>query len=257
MLFFATGGFYKQALGILILRSGDLTSFEPVKLLIIKNNPWYTGQGFLFKWVDGRIHGYIMNWGGSYQGGTHRIVKIALDTDFNVVEVNENVVLTNAPPGGQWGHYDIAVFKFKGTWYALTSSFSAGTVLWRLEEGPTSTKFAYVKTIFESGHENPTIYPVVAPNGEVQLMLSVATDVEYGACHKIYILDTDFNPVKDYRLIGYRIWSAGHTFFLDPWYIYINQDQSSSRVFPGVGIWPGAFIEVYKLETNYRYYIEE
>ncbi|MEM0027808.1 MAG: hypothetical protein QXT53_07595 [Ignisphaera sp.] len=49
MLFFATAGFYRQPLGLLILRSKDLIKFEPVKLIIIHENPAYTGQGVLFK----------------------------------------------------------------------------------------------------------------------------------------------------------------------------------------------------------------
>ncbi|MEL9940224.1 MAG: hypothetical protein QW348_02550 [Ignisphaera sp.] len=168
----------------------------------------------------------------------------------------EDVKLVNAPPSGRWGHYDIAIFKFNGTWYALTSSFSAGTILWRIN-GPTSREFIYVKTIFEKGHENPTIYPVIDSQGQIMFAASFATDTEFGSRHRIYIFDTDFSIVEKYDIIGYRVWSAGTTFFLDPWYTYINQDQTRERVFSGSDIWPGAYIEVYKLNTNYVYYIEE
>ncbi|MEM1527080.1 MAG: hypothetical protein QW775_07235 [Ignisphaera sp.] len=256
MIFFATAGFYRQPLGILILRTKDMVSYEPVKLVIIKGIPSYTGQGFLFKWVDGKIHGYLMNWGGSYQGGIHRIVKVVLDEDFSLVELNESITLVNPPPGGVWGHYDIALLKFNGTWYAITSSFTAGTILWKIES-PTSTVFTYVKTVFEKGRENPCIYPVVSPTAEIKLMISLATDAEYGSRHKIYVLDKDFNPIEEYDIISYRVWSAGHSFYLDPWYIYINQDQVLERRFTSGDIWPGAYIEVYRLKTNYRYFIEE
>uniref|UniRef100_A0A7J3QF89 Uncharacterized protein n=1 Tax=Ignisphaera aggregans TaxID=334771 RepID=A0A7J3QF89_9CREN len=125
------------------------------------------------------------------------------------------------------------MFKFKGTWYAITSSSSAGTILWKLEGSPISTRFTYLRTIFKSGYENFTIYPVVALNREIQLMLSIATDAQYETCRKIYI---EFNSVKDYKSIGYKIWAAGHIFSLDPWYIYINQDQSSARASSELGI---------------------
>ncbi|MEM1542109.1 MAG: hypothetical protein QW101_03480 [Ignisphaera sp.] len=256
MIFFATAGFYRQPLGILILRTKDMISYEPIKLVIIRGNPSYTGQGALFKWIDGNIHGYLMNWGGSYQGDLHRIVRVVFDENFKLVELNENIRLVNAPPGGRWGHYDIAIFKFNGKWYAITSSFTAGTILWEIED-PTSTVFTYVKTIFERGRENPCIYPVTTSNGEIRFMMSLATDTEFGSRHKIYVFDTHFNLLEEYDIITYRVWSAGHPFYLDPWYIYINQDQSPTRTFQNSGIWPGAYIEVYRLKTNYRHHIEE
>ncbi|MEM1667760.1 MAG: hypothetical protein QXK54_03615 [Ignisphaera sp.] len=94
----------------------------------------------------------------------------------------------------------LAIFKFNGKWYAITSSFTAGTILWEIED-PTSTVFTYVKTIFEKGRENPCIYPVTTSNGEIRFMMSLATDTEFGSRHKIYVFDTHFNLLEEYDII--------------------------------------------------------
>lgn len=258
MLFFATEGYFHGGGGLLILRTKDLVNFEPVFRVTVKQ-PGYTGQGILFKWIDGRIHGYLMDWiSGSpqYQGGKHRILKVVFDENFNLLEINTNVILNGGPPGGGAGHYDITIFKFNRTWYAVTSSFTGGTVLWKLED-PTKPIFNYVTTIFSSGYENPTIYPVIAPNGEIQFMLSVAADANNGACHKIFVLNASFNPITGYCLRRYNIWTAGNAFFLDPWYVFVHQDQIAERKLDPTDLGPGAYIEIYKLITSYRYYIGE
>jgi len=259
MIFFATEGyFHGGGGGLIFLRTKDLINYEPI-IRVAANQPGYTGQGVLFKWIDGKIHGYLMDWTSAsprFQGGKHRIVKVVLDENLNVLEVNTNVILNGGPPGGSAGHYDISIFRFNGTWYAITSSFSGGTILWSLDD-PTKPVFNYVKTIFESGYENPTIYPVIAPNGEIQFMLSVAADTNNGACHKIFVLDASFNPITGYCLRRYNIWTAGNTFFLDPWYVFVHQDQIAERRLDPTDLGPGAYIEIYKLLTSYRYYIGE
>ncbi|MEM0261967.1 MAG: hypothetical protein QXK04_07620 [Ignisphaera sp.] len=254
MLFFATAGFYAHQAHVLILRTRDLIHFEPVKTIVIKQ-PGYTGQGVMFRWIDGVIHGYLMDWTSSippYQGGLHRIIKVELDENFNVLKI-DRVLLIDAPPGGSAGHYDIAIFRFNNTWYAITSSFTGGTILWTMSD-PTIPTLTYLKTIFYSDHENPYISPVISPNNKVQFMLSLATTMGW---HRIYILDTEFNPIIYYNMMHYRVWTAGTSFYLDPWYIFIHQDQIPERRFESGDLGPGAYIELYKLLTDYRYFIEE
>jgi len=260
MLFFATESYFANGFTtILFLRTKDLLHYEPVKSIII-GRPGYSGQGVLFKWIDGRIHGFLMDWGSGrppFQGGLHRILKVVLDENLNCVEVNTDVKFINAPLGGSMGHYDITVFKYKGTWYAITSSFTGGTILWRLND-PTSTTFTYVKVIFPGDFENPMIYPVRAPNGDIQFLLSVATAMKGGVqWHRIYILDEGFNPIRYYDLVRPEVYSGGHSFYLDPWYLYIHQDQIPEWRFINWDIGPGAYIRIYKLATDYEYYIEE
>lgn len=257
-LFFATESYFNHLGGLLFLRTRDLIHYEPVKSIIIRK-PGYTGQGVLFKWIDGRIHGFLMDWssGGPPFQGLHRILKVVLDEDFNVLEVDTNVRLIGGPSGGSMGHYDIAIVKFKGTWYAITSSFTGGTIVWKLED-PTKTTFTYVKTIFPSGFENPWIYPVIGPDGSIRFLLSVATVMVQGVqWHRIYVLDEEFNPITYYDMVQIKEYSGGHSFYLDPWYLYVHQDQFANRRFVGTDIGPGVYLEIYKLMTDYKYYIEE
>ncbi len=258
-LFFATESYFNSPARLLILRTKDLIHYEPVKSVVVKT-PGYTGQGVLFKWIDNKIHGFLMDWTSGpppYQQGLHRILKVTMDEKFNVLEINTNVKLMGGPSGGNMGHYDIALMKFHGTWYAVTSSFSGGTIVWRLED-PTKTVFTYVKTIFPSGFENPCIYPVVAPNGSIRFMMSVATMMVHGVqYHRIYILDEKFNPIEYYDLTQIKVYSGGQSFYLDPWYIFVNQDQFPERRLVVTDIGPGVYLEIYRLNTPYKYYIEE
>lgn len=267
MLFFATESYFANGFNsLLFLRTKDLLHYEPVKSIIVKQ-PGYSGQGVLFKWIDGMIHGYLMDWGSGrppFQGGLHRILKVVLDENLNFVAVDTGVKLISGPPlepqailGGSMGHYDIAVFKYHGTWYAITSSFTGGTVLWKLDD-PTSNRFTYMKIIFTGDFENPTIYPVKAPDGNVQFMLSVATAMIGGVqWHRIYILDENFNPIKYYDLVRPEVYSGGHSFYLDPWYLYVHQDQFPEWRFISWDIGPGVYLKIYRLITGYEYYIEE
>lgn len=260
MLFFATESYFANGFNtILFLRTKDLLHYEPVKSIIV-GRAGYSGQGVLFKWVDGMIHGFMMDWGSGrppFQGGLHRILKVILDENLNCVKVDTSVKFINAPLGGSMGHYDITVFKYNGTWYAITSSFTGGTILWKLND-PTSTIFTYVKVIFPGDFENPMVYPVKAPNGGIQFLLSVATAMRGGVqWHRIYILDKEFNPIRYYDLIRPEVYSGGHSFYLDPWYLYVHQDQIPEWRFISWDIGPGAYIRIYKLATDYRYYIEE
>jgi len=258
MLFFATESYYNGFAGILILRTKDLLHYETVKSILI-GQPGYTGQGVLFKWIDGKIHGYLIDWsssGPSFQGGLHRIFKVILDDKLNLLEIVKDVTLINAPPGGSMGHYDISIFQFNKTWHAVTSSFTGGTILWRLED-PTKPVFYYVKTIFPNGFENPMIYPVIDPNGNIRFLLSVATVMVNGVqWHRIYVLDEYFNPIEQYNMVKIDVYSGGHSFYLDPWYIYVHQDQDPSRNFVSGDIGPGIYFRIYRLDTNYRYYAE-
>lgn len=260
MLFFATESYFANGFTtLLFLKTKDLLHYEPVKSIIVKQ-PGYSGQGVLFKWIDGKIHGFLMDWSSGrppFQGGLHRILKVVLDENLDFVSIDTNVKLINPPLGGSMGHYDITLFKYNGTWYAITSSFTGGTVLWKLDE-PTSTTFTYVKIIFPGGFENPMIYPVKAPDGSIQFMLSVATAMVKGVqWHRIYILDDNLNPLKYYNLIQPKVYSGGHSFYLDPWYLYVHQDQLPEWRFISWDIGPGVYLRIYRLITDYRYYIEE
>jgi len=101
------------------------------------------------------------------------------------------------------------------------------------------------------------VYALRAVEIFIKRRVSLATDTEYGSRYKIYVLDKDFNPIEEYDIISYRVWSADHSFYLDRWYIYINQDQVLERRFTSGDIWLGVYIEVYRLKTNCRYFIEE
>jgi len=258
MIFFATESYFHGGGGFIFLRTKDLVQYEPIFRITVKQ-PGYTGQGVLFKWIDGKIHGYLMDWTSGtpqFQNGKHRILKVILGENFNVLEINTNVVLDGGPPGGILGHYDISIFKFNGTWYAVTSSFTGGTILWKLED-PTKPIFKYVKTIFPNGFENPCIYPVIDQNNRLMFLLSVATAMVSGIqWHRIYVLDESFNPITYYNMIKINVYSGGHSFYLDPWYIYVHQDQFADRRLDPADIGPGVYLEIYKLKTSYKYYVE-
>lgn len=253
MLFFATESYYNSYARVIILKTKDLIHFKPVVSIDLGG---ITGQGVLFKWKNGLIYGYLMDWSqGSppYQGGLHRIVEIIMDSNFTLLGVFKGVALINAPPGGSLGHYDISIFEFNGTWYAVTSSYTGGTILWKLPNGPTSPSFIYVKTIFPSGFENPTLYPVRCSGG-IYFLLSAATTIFGGSWHVIVILNRNFSPIAIYPLAKPSVWTAGTTVLLNPWYVFINQGQLPDRLLVSGDLGPGAYAEVYRLKTNCVYY---
>ncbi len=146
------------------------------------------------------------------------------------------------------------MFEFNKTWYAVTSSFTGGTILWKLPNGPTSPTFIYVKTIFPNGFENPTVYPVKCTQKVYFLLSAATTTIPGGPWHVVVVLDEDFNPIAIYPMAKPLIWTAGTTILLNPWYVVINQGQLPSMLLVKGDLGPGAYFEFFKIRTNCIYH---
>ena len=261
-IFWATESYYGGGAGrrdrILILRTKDGINFEIVKSVII-SKPGYTGQGILFKWNDGYIHGFLMNWRNdspSYQNGLHRIVKVKLDENFNFVSLEEDVSLNNGPDGGSMGHYDIWLLKLDDKWYAITSSFTGGTQLWQLND-PVSKTFTHVKEIIPaSNKENVTAYPVTNGSEKAIIMTIWDKDNDVIAIKK---LNTSFDVVGDLATIQPRLSgrNGGCTILLpdQPFVEVIVHDHDLSP-YNLLSHDAGYYANIYELSTDYKLIVE-
>lgn len=255
MVWFATESYYGGGAGrrdrLIILKVSD--DFQTVTILksVTVNLPGYTGQGILFKWSDGKIHGFIMNWRADsppYQGGLHRIFKVVMDTDFNVLSIDESVTLNNAPDGGSMGHYDIWLIYVDGQWYAVTSSFTGGTQVWKLSS-PVSTTMDFYKEVFPaSSRENVTVYPVTGG----KLLLSIWDKGNNEVA--IYRLSKSFDvETKELsKTPAASGWNGGVTFVLHPYKRFVVVEHALSP-FNLLGHDAGYDPEIYEMNTDYEY----
>jgi len=107
------GGLKDYTSRLIVLRTKNLIDFEPYKhitLNIRKVIPLYAH-------FDGNyIYVWCYNDQETYQDGLHKLFIVVLDTNFNVVDINENVMINNLSEGNVEGVYFI---KVHGEWYAL------------------------------------------------------------------------------------------------------------------------------------------
>ena len=255
-LFWGTEGYYTPS-GlswgmhdrIILLKTNDFVNWEIVEHITICVG--IAGQGILFKWTDGKIHGYIMNWSSEsapYQNGLHRILYVEMDENFNNITINENVTLVNAPCDSN--QYDIWLVKIQDQWYAVTSSLTSGTHVWELDS-PTSLTFTFYKTIFSEYRENVMIVPATDEQ-ETVLLMSLFDKSTSPTKAVIYKLDTDFNVLGEITSQDLSATNGGVMFLLNSYNIFIVHDNEESPY--NLLTHDGGFVaHVYDITTDYTY----
>jgi len=175
---------------ILILRTMDFTNFEIVKH-VVAGQVGYAGPGYAIK-IGDRIYMWLSNYVSlsGYQNGMHWLCQAVLDSDFNFLNLYEDVTIQNAPSA--LGVYNIWFVKIGNKWYAVTD----GPYLFEVAD-PTSRVLNYVSELppSEGYKDSPYAFTVTDGSNTYVLLVSfMSVEGEYHVYIDLY--DTNFNYIS-------------------------------------------------------------
>jgi len=196
---------------ILILRTQDFTNFEIVKH-VIAGQTGYAGPGYAIK-IGDRIYMWLSNWisTSGYQNGMHWLCQAVLDSDFNLLNLYEDVTIQNAP--STLGVYNVHFVKVGDRWYAI----SDGPYLFEVTD-PTSRVLNYVSELPPSEGYKDSPYALTVTDGSNTYVL-LASFIKVAGDYHAYVdlYDTSFNyisrladltPIDFYSMLSYILTSS-------------------------------------------------
>jgi hypothetical protein len=176
--------FFSEYSRLLILRTADFVNFEIVKHFSADGYGYY-GTSYSIK-VGDRIYVWVAG-PQPYQDNTHWLCLLELDSGFNVVDVHEDVTISNAPPN--LGIFMIYFVNASGKWYAVTDGMHL------LEaESPISRTLNYVGELLSGANRTGVSAALVTDGVSTYVVVADFNADEYKV--EVHLFDTSFNHVQ-------------------------------------------------------------
>lgn len=210
---------------LIILRTRDFINFEPYRHITLNTTKIVP----LYAYFDGNnIYVWLYNEDSTYQNGLHRLFVAIFDTNFNLISLNENIIINNLNDGTIEG---ISFTKIHGEWYALGiyKSDSESKIALFTVSNPATSELNFVKFITDVDNSSKFISSDVVTDLNSNYVLVTIPFLE-----PIYqipelsaiLLDTSFNviaePIILENLGDVQYPETSYTLFMNNKFLYIS-----------------------------------
>jgi hypothetical protein len=230
---------------LIVLRTTDFINFEPHKHITLgatKIVPLYA------YFDNNNIYVWLYNEATTYQNGLHRLFVAVLDTNFNLISVNENVIINNLSDGSIEG---ISFVKIFDKWYALGiyKSSSQSKIALFTVSSPATGELNFVNFITDVYDSSKFISSEIVTDLSSNYVLVTIPflEPEYQLPElSVILLDTGFNVVTEpiifelSRFMEYP--ETSYTLFMDNKFLYISDYMT--------GPMPNYTINVFNVDSD-------